>query len=408
MKISRFAIALLAVTCLVAFVAAACGDDDDDSADPTTTTAAPTPTTEATPTTTAAPPPTTAEPAGPTTAAPATTSAPTTTLPPLDCSSLDANGDNEVRIGVATAGPRDDGAYYQALVEFVEDFSAANECFTDPIVVDRIEPADAATELSNLAQQDVDIIAVGAGEIAEPLAELTVEYSDIFWYCNCGAGYQPLDTLAQSQDDASEILYSAGYATGLLLQENGGDSAAFIGCCDLPFEKEAYLAYEMGMQAVDSSFTMTYTPTGTRPFDFDNVSGATEAFEAAIQNGVDALNPYLGGAHRPLVQIANENNIIVMSAGSSKACEDDDLDYDIAVRFDAGDYLGTIFGEIQSGDFTEGTVRVFRVGVDPEPGAVICDATDEQQAAMDEVYAQIANGDFAAEFGAIKGQAYSG
>lgn len=403
MKISRFAIALLTATCLVAFFAAACGDDDDDTSDPPTTTAAPPATTEAAPATTDAPPPTAAEPDAPT-----TTAAPPTTLPPLDCSSLDANGDNEVRIGVATAGPRDDGAYYQALVDFVEEFSAANECFGDPIVVDNIDASEAATELSNLAQQDVDIIAVGAGEIAEPLAELTVDYSDIFWYCNCGAGYQPLDTLAQSQDDASEILYTAGYATGLLLQESGGDSAAFLGCCDLGFEKEAYLAFEMGLKAVDSSFTMEYTPTGNFPFDFDNVSGATEAFEAAIQNGVDAVNPYLGGAHRPLVQIANENDIIVMSAGASDACEDTDLDYDIAVRFDAGDYLGTIFGEIQSGDFTEGTVRVFRVGVDPEPGAVICNATDEQQAAMDEVYAQIANGDFAAEFGAIKGQAYSG
>ena len=403
MKISRFAIALLTATCLVAFVAAACGDDDDETSDPPATTAAPPATTEAAPATTAAPPPTAAEPAAPT-----TTAAPATTLPPLDCSSLDANGDNEVRIGVATAGPRDDGAYYQALVDFVEDFSAANECFGEPIVVDNIDASEAATELSNLAQQDVDIIAVGAGEIAEPLADLTVQYSDIFWYCNCGAGYQPLDTLAQSQDDASEILYTAGYATGLLLQESGGDSTAFLGCCDLGFEKEAYLAYEMGLKAVDESFTMEYTPTGNSPFDFDNVSGATEAFEAAIQNGVDAVNPYLGGAHRPLVQIANENEIIVMSAGASDACEDDELDYDIAVRFDAGDYLGTIFGEIQSGDFAEGTVRVFRVGADPEPGAVICDATDAQQAAMDEVYDQIANGDFAADFGAIKGQAYSG
>ena len=376
MKISRFAIALLAVTCLIA---AACGDDDDDTADTPATTDAPT-----------------------------TTAAPTTTLPPWDCSSLDANGDDELRIGVATPGPRDDGAYYQALVEFVEELSASNDCFKDPIVVDRIEASEAATELSNLAQQDVDIIAVGAGEIAEPLADLTVEYSDIFWYCNCGAGYQPLDTLAQSQDDASEILYTAGYATGLLLQQTGGDSTAFLGCCDLGFEKEAYLAFEMGLQAVDSSFTMEYTPTGNFPFDFDNVSGATEAFEAAIQNGVDAVNPYLGGAHRPLVQIANENDIIVMSAGASDACEDDELDYDIAVRFDAGDYLETIFREIQSGDFTEGSVRVFRVGVDPEPGAVICRAIPELQAAMDEVYDQIANGDFAADFGAIKGQAYSG
>ena len=51
---------------------------------------------------------------------------------------------------------------------------------------------------------------------------------------------------------------------------------------------------------------------------------------------------------------------------------------------------------------------MFRVGVDPEPGAKICDPTPEQQTAMDDVYTQIAAGDFAADFGAIKGQAYSG
>ncbi len=85
---------------------------------------------------------------------------------------------------------------------------------------------------------------------------------------------------------------------------------------------------------------------------------------------------------------------------------DEELDYSIAVRFDGGDYVSAIFPQILSGDVKEGEIKVFRVGVDPEPGAEICDATPEQQAAMDEVYAQIANGDFAAEFGAIKGEAY--
>ena len=53
-------------------------------------------------------------------------------------------------------------------------------------------------------------------------------------------------------------------------------------------------------------------------------------------------------------------------------------------------------------------MRVFHVGVDPEPGAEICDPTPEQQAAMDEVYSQIAAGDFAEQFGQIKAEAYAG
>ena len=47
-------------------------------------------------------------------------------------------------------------------------------------------------------------------------------------------------------------------------------------------------------------------PTGDFPFDFDNTANATAALQTAIDNGADAVYPYLGGAHRPVVQAANE------------------------------------------------------------------------------------------------------
>lgn len=385
---------IIAAFAALTLVAAACGSDDNSTsttaaADVTTVTVAPADSTA--PTDSAAPTESTAP----------TDSAATA---PLD---LDTNGDGKVVFGIAAAGPRDDGGYYQALVDKSIAISQANG-YSDPIVVDNITTEDAATELANLAEQGVDAIFVGASEIADPLSDLITQYPDIFWYCNCGAGYPANPGLAQSQDDSSEISYTAGYATALLMQAAGGDSAAFIGCCDLNFEKEAYLAYELGLKAVDPSFTMTYIPTGNFPFDFDNTAGATEALNGAITNGVDAVYPYLGGAHEPLVKIANEQGIITMSAGSSKACARTDLDYQIQVKFDGGDYLDVILNEIIAGSFNEGDIRVFRVGVDPEPGAEICDPTPEQQTAMDDVYAQIAAGDLAEQFGAIKGQAYSG
>ena len=86
--------------------------------------------------------------------------------------------------------------------------------FADPIVVDNIQAADAATAIGDLAQQGVDVIIVGASEIAEPLPQLIAEYPDIFWYCNCGAGFPEDPGLAQSTDDGAEISYTAGYADG--------------------------------------------------------------------------------------------------------------------------------------------------------------------------------------------------
>ncbi|MGH9135621.1 MAG: BMP family lipoprotein, partial [Acidimicrobiales bacterium] len=322
---------------------------------------------------------------------------------PAEPADLDTNGDGEVVFGVATPGPRDDGAYYQALVDGITRFAEA-QGFAAPIVVDNIDPSQAETELRNLARQDVDVIAVGAGELSDPLAALTEEFPEIFWYCNCGAGLGDVPGIAQALDDSSQISYSAGYATGLLLQDTDTTSVAFLGCCDLDFEREAYLAFEAGLQAVDESFAVTYIPTG----DFNDVAGATEAYNQAVAGGAGAVYPFLGGSHEAIVGLANEDGIITMSAGASDACEREDLDYQIAVQFDGGDYVDAIFAAILAGELGEGEVMVFEVGEFEKVGAKFCDATPEQEAALQAVREQIAAGELDELFGEIKGEAYGG
>lgn len=166
------------------------------------------------------------------------------------------------------------------------------------------------------------------------------------------------------------------------------------------------MSFEMGLQNVDPSFTLTYVPTGRYPFDFDNIAGATEAFNSSAAEGADAVYPYLGGAHEPVVALANEQGIITMSAGASDVCERTDLDYDIAVQFDAGDYIATLLELIADGAFGEGESFLFSVGAFPFVGAKMCDATPEQQAEFDAELARIAANEYAEAFFAIKAEAY--
>jgi basic membrane protein A len=170
------------------------------------------------------------------------------------------------------------------------------------------------------------------------------------------------------------------------------------------------MAFQLGLQAVDPSYTMTYVPTGDFPYDFDNTANATAALQTAIDNGADAVYPYLGGAHRPVVQAANEANppLITMSAGSSKVCEPTEkLHYDIAVKFDGGDYVKAVMKDIIAGKFKEGDVKQFMVGIDPEPGAVICNATADEQSQMDAVYKDIADGKLADALNKISADAFA-
>jgi basic membrane protein A and related proteins len=374
-RMRRILVALAAL----AVLAAACSDDDDGgetSTDSTTTT-----------------------PSGDT----------ATTGGDVDIAAFDANGDGEVRIGIAAAGPRDDGAYYQAVVDAAEQFSEENG-FGEVIVVDNIEAADAATELENLAQQPVDILVVGASEIAEPMPDLAKKYADLFWYCNCGAGFAEAPDYLQSTDNGAGIAYTAGVATGILLRDGGGDAITMIGCCDLGFEIQHYESFKLGLAAVDPALKFTYVPSGDFQFDFDNVQNATAAYENAVSEGADAIYPYLGGAHEPLVKRANEGGQIVLSAGASDVCErSGDLKWDIAVRFDGGDYVREIFPRILDGSAKEGQTITYSPGEEPDvTGARLCDGTDEQNAELEEAYALVASGDLDAQFGEIAAKAFGG
>ena len=179
--------------------------------------------------------------------------------------------------------------------------------------------------------------------------------------------------------------------------------AAFVGNNKdaLNFELESFLAFEMGVKAVDGSYTVAYNGAG----DFSDVQKATAAYNA-VKADAGVVYPYLGGSHEAIVRLANADKIPVMSAGKSDACTRKDLSYQIAVRFDAGDYLDPIFKEILAGTFKEGAIREFHVGKDPQPGAVICKPTSDQTKAMTQVFTDIAGGKYANEFLTIKKTAY--
>ena len=355
---------LLSVLVVVALAAAACVEGEDDRAESVTTTAA-----------------------------------------PPDRGVADFNDDGMVRFAVVTEGSRDDGAYYQALVERVEVISATAG-YEIPLIVDQVDPANARAELENVVAQGADIIAIGSSNLADGNEDLFLEHDEIFWYCNCGSGYQDTPGLLRSADSGAELNISAGYATGLLLQDRGADRAVFLGCCDLNFEVESFTAFEFGLQLVDESFEATYVPTGNFAFDFENTAGATEAYNTAVDEGIAAVYPFLGGAHEPIVRLANADGLIVMTAGSSQGCERDDLTYDLEVMFDAGDYLAPIFDEILIGTAEEGGARRFTVGIDPEVGASLCNPTADQEQALADLNARIGAGEFNDKIYEILSEAY--
>ena len=424
-RLNRKLCLLAALLSVLALVAAGCGNDDDNTASVGEIGAegAPTGSPSASPSASAtpmAPAPTEAptaqpmddEPMDPVSMDEEPESEPTESPAEMEMQALldtfDANDDGTLTIGVAAAGPRDDQGYYQALVDFAEEFSAENG-FAPPIVSDNIGAAEAAQAMSDLAAQGVDVILVGASEIAEPLADLTEQYPDIFWYCNCGAGFPETPGLAQATDWGSAIHYTAGVAMGAALQDRGGDTTVFLGCCDLGFEKEAYSATLYGLQSVDPSFTMEYVATGAFPFDFDNSANATAALTNAIAEGAALVYAYLGGALNPVGQLATDEGIAIFAAGPADICSrDDGISWTGSVVFDGGRYAREVLPLIISGDLAEGATYDFPT----EPGlngGELCDPSAEGEALLADAFEAVAtDGELLGVLGGISAEAYGG
>ena len=398
---SRTSRRLTALLIPLALVAAACGGDDDVADEP------------------AAEEPAAEEPAAEEPAAEEPMEEPAAEEPaaeePMEepevdeiVATFDANGDGTITIGVAAAGPRDDNGYYQSLVDFAETFSADNG-FAAPIVSDNIGSAEAAQAMADLAQQGVDIIFVGASEIAEPLPDPTEQFPDIFWYCNCGAGFQELPGLAQATDWGAAIHYTAGVAMGATLADQGGNQAVWIGCCDLNFEREAYLATVAGLQSIDPSFTMEYVGTGDFQFDFDNGPNATAALTNAISNGATLAYAYLGGALDPVGQLATEEGVAVFAAGPANICaREDGIAWTGSIVFDGGLYAAQALRLIIAGDLTEGSTYQFptEAGLN---GALLCNPSAAADEAVAAAFTAVAtDGELLGVLGGISGEAYSG
>lgn len=405
---SRTMKSLLALLSVLALIAAACGSDDATDSAATTAPADETADTEAPPETD--PPEEEVEDAD--TTVPETTEPPPPPVPAetqaiIDL--LDADADGTVTIGVAAAGPRDDGGYVEGLVSFTEEWASDNG-FPEPIVVDNIGADEAAQSMSDLAQQGVDLMFVGASEIAEPLGDLTEAFPDIFWYCNCGAGFEELPGLAQATDWGAAIHYTGGVAIGQALIESGGDTAVFLGCCDLNFEVEALEATRAGMASVDPSFTLDYVATGDFPFDFANSGNATAAFSTAIADGATVAYAYLDGALEPVAQAATEAGIAVFAAGPADVCErDDGIDWTGSIVFDGGLYAAEGVNRIVDGSLSEGTTYQFptQQGLN---GGILCDGSADATAAIDGSFGLLAafDEDLMGQLGAISGAAYAG
>ena len=297
----------------------------------------------------------------------------------------DVNQDGEVRIGILSPGDTNDNGYYESFVVTAREF--ADENGWELLIVDKVNPADAAEQARNLCRQDVDMVAIGATEVGDaiPVSEEDVCAGTV-WYVAGGQGIEQTPYFFQTNDDLFEGQFLTGVAAGEVLKAEGGTKAGFVTGPELDFSVNAFNAFTAGVRHACPDCETVATYTG----DFDDSAVGAEAARSQIAEGVGLLYPYLGGATDAAADIADENGVKSITPGTDRCGEPK---FAISSIFSPGDYFAAALADFEEGRVELGVTRTFHVGDDPVPTVVVCDSVEEAgaiQGVVDETIEQIA------------------
>ena len=304
----------------------------------------------------------------------------------------DVNGDGEVIIGVLSPGDTNDNGYYEGLVSTAQ--GVADQYGWEVIILDRVPPAEAAEQTRSLCEQGSDLVAITDSQLADalPVSEEEACSSTIF-YQNTNNPIDLTGHIVVTQNDVYESQLAAGYATGLVMRELGITSAGFVSGPDLDFVQKAFASWSAGISAVVPDATLTMTLTGS----MDDSALGQEAVAAQIGQGAGIMYPYLGGASNAAVAAANSQGVLSVAPGTNR-CEEDG--FGVASIFGPGEFFAAVLEDLNAGTITLGEARVFHVGADSVPTALICERVENAAALQEELdafMAQIGSGEIVAQ-----------
>ncbi|MFI0354443.1 BMP family ABC transporter substrate-binding protein [Actinomadura sp. 9N407] len=300
--------------------------------------------------------------------------------------SPDVNGDGKVVIGVLSPGDINDNGYYESFVTGADTF-AKSKGWT---VIKRgsVPPTEALSAARALCQQKVDMVALGASELKDaiPASEEAV-CAKTAWYVPTSGNVEQTPKIMLSTDDADQSILVAGYAAGVLMQSRNATKAAFVTGMEADFTLAASKAFKAGIRTVIPNATVTTTYAG----DQNDAAKAKEAVQAQIDQGVQAVYPYLGGSTDAAAALANTKNLITLTPGTDR-CASTSPKFDVSVLFSPGDYFTEALKQFADGKLAMGVEKVWTIGKDPFPTVKLCKADPAQQAKIDAFMKDIASG----------------
>ena len=292
-------------------------------------------------------------------------------------------GGEPLKVGMALPGPKNDKGFNQAHYQGMLD--AEEQLGIEPTVVENVtDPQARIDALRNLAADNDLVIGVG-GEYAEAGVTVAPQFPDVQFAIING-----------EQSDAENLhIYfvrqgTPAYVGGVVAaQLTKAGKVGYLGGELIPPTTQSDDGFKAGVESADPSIEYASTIVG----NFNDAEKGKEAAAAQIAAGADVIFALLDAGFTGVEQAATESGKDVLLINPIfPRCEEGENIIGYAYLNSAA-FVVNIIEEYQAGTMPAGEPEFFGLE-DPDVQAfVLCPGYEEFQSTVDDVTAQINNGD---------------
>jgi len=221
----------------------------------------------------------------------------------------------DVSVGLALAGPRNDEGFYQTNLEAVE--LAREDLGFELNVVDTLEETQAQIEgLTNLAQAGNDVVVAGGAAFTQGVESVSEQFPDTTFVLS--GGVTPTE-----HENVRSLAYDWGvpaYVAGRVMSElSEGGTIGVIGGAEAPPSTQSVAAIKAAAQESEAKPEVLETTVGS----FSDPAKAKSATAAMIADGADYIYAFLDAGLVGSVQAVEESGKDVKLMGPVKLrCEE--------------------------------------------------------------------------------------
>jgi basic membrane protein A and related proteins len=287
-----------------------------------------------------------------------------------------------LKVGILIPGSKSDKGWMESSYD---GLMVAEKKYGDKIQVQMIENinyADMDQALTNLAGKNELVIGVG-GQTQASVYKIAKRFPKVHFSIVGGNEGDSAPNVAGYDVKQAEIAYVAGAAAAMLSKTG---AISYVGGLEIPSIVNAGKEFGNGAKSINPNIKYTENYTG----DFDDVAKAKEATLAAIAQGADIHYHILNLGLRGMEQAAKEKGTHIIGSYTDR-CGTDPLYVAYSIT-GTGFQVQYAIDEAVKGSWQPG-YKEFGLKMGPEASKmVICGATPEQKAKLDQIMKDLLDG----------------